>query len=49
MLNSRRPRKAFNGLALLIIRSKPGEAGPIHVTASGANLASGEIVINTQP
>jgi len=41
-------RKAFNGLALLIVRSKSGEAGQIHVTATGANLAPGQIVINTR-
>jgi beta-galactosidase len=40
-------RKAFNGLALLIVRAT-GAAGPIHVTATGANLAPAEIVINTQ-
>ncbi len=32
---------AFNGLALVIIRSRPGEAGRIHVTASAEGLAQG--------
>jgi beta-galactosidase len=32
-------RKAFNGLALLIVRSKPGQAGAIHVTATSEGLA----------
>jgi len=33
-------RTAFNGLALLIVSSKAGEAGSIHVTASAEGLAS---------
>ncbi len=32
-------RKAFNGLALLIVSSKPGEAGRIHVAATSEGLA----------
>jgi beta-galactosidase len=32
-------RQAFGGLALLIVRSKRGEAGPIAVTATSAGLA----------
>jgi len=32
-------RKAFNGLALLIVRSIPGAAGAIHVTAASDGLA----------
>jgi beta-galactosidase len=32
-------RKAFNGLALLIVRSKSGQAGAIHVTATSEGLA----------
>ncbi|MBN2201430.1 DUF4982 domain-containing protein [bacterium] len=31
-------RKAFNGLALAIVRSKPGESGPITVTAESDGL-----------
>jgi beta-galactosidase len=32
-------RKAFSGLALLIVRSKAGMAGAIHVTATSEGLA----------
>jgi beta-galactosidase len=32
-------RKAFSGLALLIVRSKRGETGPIRVTATSEGLA----------
>jgi len=32
-------RKAFSGLALLIVRSTPGQAGGIHITASSDGLA----------
>ncbi len=32
-------RHAFSGMALLIVRSKPGEAGAIHVTATSEGLA----------
>jgi len=32
-------RKAFNGMALLIVRSKAGQAGRIQVTASSEGLA----------
>jgi beta-galactosidase len=34
-------RKAFNGLALLIVRSKEGPAGTIRITATGDGLAAG--------
>jgi beta-galactosidase len=34
-------RKAFSGLALLIVRSKPGEAGAIRVAATSDGLAPG--------
>ena len=33
-------RKAFNGLCMLIIKSKTGEAGTIKITASSENLKS---------
>jgi beta-galactosidase len=32
-------RKAFSGMALLIVRSRAGQAGRIHVTAASAGLA----------
>ncbi|KAI0543222.1 glycoside hydrolase superfamily [Xylaria digitata] len=38
-------RKAYNGLALAIVRAKAGERGPIIVRASGANLETARIVI----
>jgi beta-galactosidase len=41
-------RKAFNGLALLIVKSKPGEAGKIQVTATSAGLTAGKTEITTQ-
>ena len=41
-------RKAFSGLALLIVRSKPGEAGRIHVTANSAGLAQGAAEITAR-
>jgi beta-galactosidase len=40
--------KAFNGLALLIVRSIPREAGQIHIVATGAGLAPAQLVIDTQ-
>ena len=33
-------RKAFNGLALLIVRSRPGQAGAVRVKALAEGLAS---------
>jgi beta-galactosidase len=36
-------RKAFSGMALLIVRSKNGEKGKIHVTASSAGLAGAAV------
>jgi hypothetical protein len=41
-------RKGFNGLALLIVKSKPGEAGKIQVTATSAGLTAGKTEITTQ-
>jgi beta-galactosidase len=38
-------RKAFNGLALVIVRAKPGAAGPIVVRAEGGGLAKGEVTL----
>lgn len=40
-------RKAFNGLALLIVRSR-NDAGKIHVVASGDGLTSAQLDIRTQ-
>jgi len=41
-------RKAFNGLALLIVSSEKGQAGRIHVTATSEGLTSGTTEITTQ-
>ncbi|HEV8215098.1 MAG TPA: hypothetical protein VGP95_04665 [Gemmatimonadaceae bacterium] len=41
-------RRAFNGLALAIIRAKPGQTGRIVVTASSDGISSGRAVITTQ-
>jgi beta-galactosidase len=38
-------REAFNGLALVIIRSKPGESASITVTAKSPGLMEGQVVI----
>jgi hypothetical protein len=38
-------RKAFNGLALVIIRAKPGESGGITLTATSVGLAEVEVRI----
>jgi len=39
-------RKAFNGLALVIIKAKPGQSGPITVTAESDGLTSTSTTIN---
>lgn len=41
-------RKAFNGLCLVIIRSKPGEAGKISLKANSDGLESATTVIATE-
>ncbi len=41
-------RKAFNGLALLIVRSKRGETGPIRVTATSDGLAQAGAVLQAE-
>jgi beta-galactosidase len=40
-------RKAFNGLALLVVRSKVGQAGSVRITASSDGLASGQTSVTT--
>ena len=37
------------GLALLIVRSKAGEAGVIHVTATSDGLAAASVALSTRP
>lgn len=41
-------RKAFNGLCLLVVKSKKGEVGDIIVEASSTNLVSASILLNTR-
>jgi beta-galactosidase len=41
-------RKAFNGLALLIVRSSRHEAGQIQVVATGVGLTPARLVIDTK-
>jgi beta-galactosidase len=41
-------RKAFSGMALLIVRSEGGKAGRIHVSATSDGLAQGTTEIATQ-
>jgi beta-galactosidase len=41
-------RKAFNGLALVIVRSKPGQPGNINLEAQSENLAGAKAVILTK-
>jgi len=40
-------RKAFNGLALVIVRAKPGQAGTIKLTAKSERLTAGSATIKT--
>ncbi len=42
-------RKAFSGLALLIVRSKAGEAGAIHVVATSEGLIAASVDLSTNP
>jgi len=41
-------RKAFNGLALLIVRPENGKPGRIRVTATSAGLQAGETQIDAK-
>lgn len=42
-------RAAFNGLALAIVRSKPGTTGAITLRVSGEGLAPAEVVLTASP
>jgi beta-galactosidase len=42
-------RKAYNGLALAIIRPKPGATGPITVRAKAEGLTSAEVTLTAVP
>jgi beta-galactosidase len=41
-------RKAFNGLALVIVKAKRGQTGPITVTAKSDGLAEAAVTITTK-
>ena len=41
-------RNAFNGLALVIVRGKPGETGKLHLKAVADGLTAGEVTITTR-
>lgn len=39
-------RRAFNGLALVIVRARPGATGKLHLTATGAGLGSAATTVS---
>ncbi|WP_436489561.1 beta-galactosidase GalB [Chitinophaga sp. ARDCPP14] len=39
-------RKAFSGLAMVIVRAKPGTTGPIKVTAQSPGLTPAQVILN---
>lgn len=41
-------RRAFNGLALAIVRTKPGASGPITLRVSGEGMESAEVVVTAE-
>ena len=41
-------RQAFNGLALVIVRAKPGQIGPIQITAKSEGLQDAQATITTK-
>jgi beta-galactosidase len=41
-------RKAFNGLAIVIVRTKKGEKGEIKITAQSSGLTVAQILLNAQ-
>jgi beta-galactosidase len=41
-------RKAFNGLALVIVRGEHGKAGRVKITATGEGLRAGETTVTTK-
>jgi len=41
-------RKAFNGLALVIVRGERGKAGSVKITATGQGLRAGETTVTTK-
>jgi beta-galactosidase len=43
-----RERKAFNGLALVVVRGKPGAKGKVTLKATGAGLKTAHITLEVQ-
>ncbi|WP_202915846.1 hypothetical protein [Pontibacter pamirensis] len=41
-------RETFNGLALVIVRAKAGEAGNIKIIAASPGLKDAQLVVNSQ-
>jgi beta-galactosidase len=41
-------RKAFNGMALAIVRTRPGQAGKLVLTASAPGLGSTKVTLESQ-
>jgi beta-galactosidase len=41
-------RKAFNGLALVIVRTAAGQTGDIHVQAKSDGLAGAQVTLKAQ-
>ena len=41
-------RKAFNGLALVILRTKPGQSGPITLRAISDGLSPAEVKLEAK-
>lgn len=41
-------RKAYNGLALVIVRGRKGQSGPITLRATAAGLPEGEVLLSAQ-
>ena len=41
-------RRAYNGLALVIIRAKPGQSGRIELTAKSKDMIAGKLTITAK-
>jgi beta-galactosidase len=42
-------RAAFNGLALAVVRTRPGQAGQIVVSAASDGLAGAKVTLSSKP
>ncbi len=47
-LQGSKDSKAFNGLALVVVRAKPGQSGPITLTATSPNLTASTATITVK-